>query len=110
MPQCICIVKLPKPQSGGENKTINHSAAFWQRGYIRKRLEQKCREHSVEVIQVIGKGISTECSSCGSDGIKTDGVFSCPVCGCHIDEKVNTARNVKKRGQGEGRLNERILI
>ncbi len=78
MPQCIYIVKLPKPQSGGANKTINHSATLWQSSYIRKRLEQKCREHSVEVIQVIGK--------------------------------VNTARNVKKRGQGEGRLNERILI
>lgn len=105
MPQCIYIVKLPKSQSGGANKEINHSATLWQRGYIRRRLEQKCREHSVEIIQVIGKGISIECSRCGVVGAKADGVFSCSACGYCADEKINTACNVKKRGQGAGRLN-----
>ena len=121
MPQCIYIVKLLKPQSGGANKTINHSAALWQSSYIRKRLEQKCREHSVEIREVLGRGISSECSHCGMSGVweksipwkesiprkksipKKDGMFTCPACGESLEEKTNTARNVLKRGL-EGKI------
>ena len=98
-PGLIYMVKLPKPQSGGVNKNINYSVSRWQRGYIRKRLEQKCREQSVEIAEVLGKDISRECSKCGAAGKKTDGLFFCGVCGYQDDEKINTARNVKKRGQ-----------
>lgn len=101
-PQTVYIVKLPKPQAGGANKKINHSLAQWQRGYIRKRLVQKCKEQSVEVVEVLGKDISNECSKCGARGKKTEGMFTCPVCGYQEEEKTNTARNVKKRGQGDG--------
>ena len=103
-PKTIYLVKLPKPQAGGYNKKINYSIGQWQRGYIRKRLEQKCKERSVEIIEVLGKDISNECSKCGSIGTKVKGKFVCSVCGYLIEEKVNTARNVKKRGQGEGKL------
>ena len=98
-PGIIYMVKLPKPQSGGINRTVNYSVSSWQRGYIRKRLEQKCREQSVEIAEVLGKDISCECSNCGAPGEKTDRQFFCSACGYHADEKVNTARNVKKRGQ-----------
>ena len=81
---------------------INHSLAQWQRGYIRKRLEQKCKEQSVEIVEVLGKNISNECSKCGARGKKAEGMFACPMCGYHEEEKTNTARNVKKRGQGDG--------
>lgn len=97
-PETIYIVKLPKPQAGGYNKKINHSVAQWQRGYIRKRLEQKCREQSVEIVDVLGKDISNECSECGSIGTKAEGKFVCSTCGYQTEEKTNTARNVKKRG------------
>lgn len=103
-PKVVYIVKLPKPHKGGVNKRINHSVAQWQRGYIRKRLTQKCREHSVAVIEVLGKDISNECSNCGAIGKKENGKFSCPVCSYEVEEKWNTARNVKKRGQGNGVL------
>lgn len=103
-PRTIYIVKLPKPQPGGANKRINHSVAQWQRGYIRKRLYQKCSEQSVEIVEVLGKDISNECSECGAMGRKKDGKFTCPVCGYGDEEKTNTARNVKKRGQGDGVL------
>lgn len=103
-PESIYIVKLPKPQAGGMNKEINNSVTKWQRGYIRKRLEQKCKEQSVEIVEVLGKDISNECSRCGKIGQKSEGRFVCPACGYDIQEKVNTARNVKKRGQGEGIL------
>lgn len=103
-PGVIYIVKLPKPQAGGVNKTINNTVAQWQRGYIRKRLVQKCREQSVEIIEVLGKDISRECSRCGALGEKSARRFICPACGYEVQEKTNTARNVKKRGQGDGVL------
>ena len=86
------------------NKTINNTVAQWQRGYIRKRLVQKCREQSVEIIEVLGKDISRECSRCGALGEKSARRFICPACGYEVQEKTNTARNVKKRGQGDGVL------
>lgn len=101
-PKTVYVVKLPKPQAGGVNKKINHSLAQWQRGYIRKRLVQKCTEQSIEIVEVLGKDISNECSKCGAKGQKAEGMFSCPVCGYRVEEKTNTARNVKKRGQGDG--------
>lgn len=100
-PETVYIVKLPKPQAGGKNKKINHSISQWQRGYIRKRLMQKCREQSVEIVEVLGKDISNECSQCGAIGKKQDNRFICPSCGYEAEEKTNTARNVKKRGQGD---------
>lgn len=103
-PKTVYVVKLPKPQAGGYNKKINYFVAQWQRGYIRKRLTQKCKEQSVEIVEVFGKNISNECSNCGGIGIKKGGRFICSVCGYEEEEKKNTARNVKKRGQGDGVL------
>lgn len=98
-PGTVYMVKLPRPCAGGVNKKINNSVALWQRGYIRERLQLKCREQSVEFIEVLGKSISSECSYCGAAGTKKDGIFSCQKCGYTIEEKVNTSRNVLKRGK-----------
>lgn len=103
-PGTIYIVKAPKPQAGGVSKRINHSVTLWQRGYICKRLIQKCKERSIEIVEVLGKNISIECSNCGAIGTKADGQFWCSRCGFREEEKTNTARNIKKRGQGEGVL------
>lgn len=97
-PQTVYIVKLPRPQAEGPSKKINNGITLWQRGYIRKRLMQKCRERSVELVQVLGKDIGNECSRCGAAGKKKDGYFVCPHCGYAIGEKTNTAGNVLKRG------------
>lgn len=102
-PKIIYIAKLPgtQAQTGNRNrnKKANHSLTMWQRGYIRKRLIQKCAENSVALIEVFGKDVSRECSVCGCIGVKEQGVYICPVCGYSDAEKVNTARNVKKRGE-----------
>lgn len=100
-PGTIYLVKFPKPQGGGVNRKMNNFMTLWQRGFVRKRLAQKCRELSVEIIEVLGKDISNECSNCGAMGTKSEGKFHCYVCGYSEEEKINTARNVKKRGQGE---------
>ena len=102
-PQIVYFPKLPKPQAGGYDKKINYSVNLWQRGYIRNRLMQKCMEQSVGFVEGIGAGIGSECSNCGAAGIKKDGVFTCKTCGCTVEEKINTARNVFKRGE-EGRI------
>lgn len=104
-PQTVYIVKFPRPHGGGVNRKINHSMSQWQRGYIRKRIEQKCKEQAVEIVEVLGKDISNECSECGAIGKKSGGEFVCSKCGYQAEEKRNTARNVKKRGQGDGVLN-----
>jgi len=142
-PGTVYMAKLPKPQGGGINKKINHSAAMWQRGYIRRRLEQKCREQSVRLVEVLGKDISRECSRCGEVGSslgepegsrsesggnnsefngsgsrsgsddkrsrfdgsnsrcsgRKKGIFICGACGYSVEEKTNTARNARKRGE-----------
>ncbi|MEY8338947.1 zinc ribbon domain-containing protein [Lachnospiraceae bacterium 62-35] len=97
-PQVVYVVKLPKPQTSGNSKRINHGVALWQRGYIRKRLEQKCKEQSIELIEVLGKNISSECSQCGAEGSRKNGIFICKICGYEAGEKENTAGNVLKRG------------
>ena len=97
-PGTVYMVKLPKSKAGGTNKRINNSIAMWQRGYIRKRLNQKCKEQSVELVEVLGKDISNECSCCGSLGKHEMEEFICEICGYSTKEKVNTARNILKRG------------
>ena len=102
-PQIIYMVKLPAAQPGGFNREINNSVTLWQRGYIRERLTQKSREQSVEIVEVLGKNISRECSRCGAPGRKKDGVCVCGSCGYTAVEKTNTAENVLKRGR-EGKI------
>lgn len=97
-PEILYIPKLPPAKSGGKVKEINYSVSMWQRGYIKKRLLLKCSEQSVKVVEVFGKGISSECSCCGESGKKKEGIFYCSACGLQIEEKRNTAQNVKKRG------------
>ena len=102
-PATVYMVKLPGAGTIGPSRKINHSVTMWQRGYIRKRLVQKCREQSVELLEVLGKDIGRECSRCGAEGESRDGVFTCGACGYSAGEKTNTAGNVLKRGTG-GRL------
>ncbi len=102
-PGTIYMVKLPKPQTGGINSKINHQVSMWQRGDIRDRLMQKCREQSIEYIEVLGKDISRQCSNCGNTGEQKETIFVCRNCGYRADKKINTARNTLQRGM-EGRV------
>ncbi len=52
---------------------------------------------------MLGKAIGDECSCCGAEGVKKEGVFLCPVCGQEAEEKTNAARNALKRGR-EGKI------
>jgi len=98
-PGVIYVPKLPQSSKASVNKKINSSVNMWQKGYVRKRLTQKCREQSIELIEVFGKDISNECSRCGAIGQKANGVFFCKACGAELSERENAAKNALKRGQ-----------
>ncbi len=97
-PQILYLPKLPGVHKAGVSKAANNAAALWQRGYIRGRLAQKCREQSIAFKEVFAKNISIECSQCGEAGEKNEGIFTCSFCGFQAEERLNTAKNVKKRG------------
>lgn len=98
-PRVIYLPKLPPTPTAGDIRKINYSANMWQRGYVKKRLAQKCKEHTIEFVEVFGKDISNVCSRCGKHGIKKHGVFTCESCGLKLAEKHNTAQNAKNRGK-----------
>ncbi len=98
-PNIIYLPKLPANSSAGYNKKINYSLGVWRKGLIRGRLQQKCLEHSVEIVEVFGKGISSECSMCGAVGKYSGDTFRCAACGYQTDKKVNAARNAIRRGR-----------
>lgn len=98
-PGIIYLPKLPGAAKAGINKKINASVSMWQKGYVRSRLEQKCRERSVELVEVFGKSISVLCSHCGAEGTKDGYMFCCGSCGLEMPERQNTAQNVLNRGK-----------
>ena len=85
-PAAIYVPKLPQSSRAGVNKKINSSVNMWQKGYVRKRLAQKCKEQSVALIEVFGKDISNECSRCSAIGQKANDVFTCKACGAKFRE------------------------
>lgn len=97
-PKILYLPKLPKNSGAGYNRKINYAVGVWKKGLIRERLQQKCLEHSVEIVEVFGKGISLECSECGSTGKYSGELFYCNTCGYQTDKKINAARNAVKRG------------
>jgi len=109
-PRILYIPRLPANSPAGSCREINYSISVWRKGYIRKRLMQKCKENSIELVEVVGRGISTECSVCGADGsVRVDGEgydkgrFCCANCGYEAEKKVNAARNALRRGNAGNR-------
>lgn len=98
-PKILYLPKLPKNSAAGYHKKINYSVGVWKRGLIRERLRQKCMEHDVEMVEVFGKGISSQCSRCGAEAGYSGDVFRCGNCGYETDKKKNAALNALKRGQ-----------
>ena len=98
-PEIIYLPKLPPSKASGPVRKMNHYLTMWQRGYIQNRLVQKCREQSVQLVEVLGKDISNQCSCCGALGKKEDQLFFCPQCGYQTDQKRNAAQNARKRGE-----------
>lgn len=100
-PKVIYLPKYPQGNIKGYDKKINYSVNLWKKGFVKDRIKQKCRENSIEYVEVTGKAISTECSRCGAQGRYKKEVFLCERCGYEDDKKINAAKNAKKRGRPE---------
>lgn len=98
-PKILYLPKLPGNSAAGYNRKINYSVGIWKKGLIKERLRQKCMEHSVEIVEVFGKGISSQCSRCGAEAGYSGESFRCGSCGYETDKKKNAALNALKRGQ-----------
>lgn len=82
---------------------------MWRKGFVTERIQWKCQENGIEIIEVIGKGVSAECSACGKIGYVKGENFQCPVCGFEENKKVNGARNALNRGKTGKQLNRQFL-
>lgn len=101
-PGTVYFPRLPGTSKAGVNKKVNAAVSMWQKGYIKSRLAQKCKERSVEFVEVFGKGISVTCSRCGAAGMKDGELFHCKSCGLDMPERQNTAANVLRKGRNHG--------
>ena len=98
-PGVLYFPRLPAAKKAGYGRRGNAVVSMWQRGFVKSRLARKCRERSIELVEVFGGGIGTECSRCGAEGKKKQGMFRCPVCALTMPERQNTARNVRRKGR-----------
>lgn len=99
-PGSIYLPKLPANTKAGVSRKVNATVSMWQKGFIRNRLERKCQERSIVLEEVFAKGISTECSDCGAQGLKEGDMFHCLSCGLKMSDKHNAAKNALQRGRG----------
>lgn len=66
-------------------------------GYLRSRLEYKCRLNGIELVEINPSGTATTCSICGGHGKSKNAKFICDDCGGRIDAALNAAKNIEKR-------------
>lgn len=108
-PEKIYMAKLPQ-NPGGEAKAGQYLLRVWKKGYVTERLEWKSRQNDIEMIEVLGKGLSVECSTCGAvckmkAQSRYEG-FKCENCGYEDDRKINAAKNALNRGKTGRQLNK----
>jgi len=110
-PGKVYMAKLPH-NPGSKNGTVTgqYLLRVWKKGYVTERLQWKCRQNNIEIIEVLGKGLSVECSECGAFcEIQPKNIyenFKCKNCGYEEDRKVNAAKNALNRGKTGRQLNK----
>lgn len=118
-PKAVYLAKLPR--NPGMHTAARHRDAkqltkgtgdthllrMWKKGFVTERLQWKCQKNGIKLVEVIGKGIGRECSSCGQSGYTDGEKFKCPVCGFEENKKINSAKNALNRGQTGRKLNKK---
>lgn len=96
---CRIITHPVKVGKGGKlAKSANRKLARSFRGFIRDRLQEKCEEHSIELVRIPSKGTGLICSACGETGRTVTGNrFQCDHCGYEASVSLNGARNIEKK-------------
>lgn len=107
-PKTIYMAKLPRnPRMMMKGTGDTHLLRMWKKGFVTERLHWKCRKNGIKIVEVIGKGISRECSACGQTGYVDGEKFKCSACGFEENKKVNGARNALDRGKNGKQLNKK---
>ena len=78
------------------NKKLRNELSKWDKGYIKERLEFKCYEKEIKVVEVNPAYTSQICHKCNKIGNRNGEVFSCDKCGSY-DANYNAAINIKNR-------------
>ncbi len=105
----VYMAKLPRnPGMSMKGTGDTYFLRMWKKGFVTERIQWKCRENDIRLIEVVGKGIGTDCSVCGQKGYIEDENFKCPVCGFNENKKVNGARNALNRGKTGKQLNKKL--
>ncbi len=106
-PAKLYMAKLPQHPGGGNARYL---LRVWKKGYVTERLKWKCRQNGIEIVEVLGNGLSTECSVCGAyceiRGQNRYEDFKCKNCGYEEDRKINAAKNALNRGKTGRQLNK----
>lgn len=98
---CIETMSLSKMMRRNSRTRYPVRKAAW--GEFRQILEQKCKDHGKQLIQINRFYPSSQlCSICGHrwPGAKRLDVreWTCPICDAHHDRDVNAARNILREG------------
>ncbi len=68
-PEAVYMAKLPRnPGMLMKGTGDTHLLRMWKKGFVTERLRWKCQKNNIKIIEVIGRGISRECSACGQIG------------------------------------------
>ena len=78
------------------NKKLRNELSKWDKGYIKERLEFKCYEKGIKIVEVNPAYTSQICHKCNKIGNRNGEVFSCDECGSY-DANYNAAINIKNR-------------
>lgn len=110
-PKKIYMAKLPRNPGMKKGESGNsYLLRTWKKGYVTQRLQWKCMQNAIEIIEVLGNGLSRECSACGAicetRAENEYEKFKCFHCGYEEDRKVNAAKNVVNRGKTGRQLNK----
>lgn len=103
------LAKIVITKAVTKDRTKNYSGALNRRlsrnfrGYIRERLIFKCRLNAVELTEINSKGTGSVCSNCGSGGKRIRAEFVCETCGFRSTIALNSARNIEKIAEKEGK-------
>ena len=78
-------------------KISNRKVTESSKGFVRKRLAQKCLANSIELTEINSKGTGMICSNCGAEGRRLAEGFVCENCGFKSTIALNGARNIEKK-------------
>src|SRR5579875_1002868 len=91
-------LQVPPPEHGQiRGKALRRRLALWQRGLIRRWVEQRAQEQGLRVVDVNPAYTSQTCSRCGQRGTRRRHAFTCPHCGFQEHADINAARNIRDR-------------